>query len=176
MFRKRREDLKTPTKYYVESLVVLMENGDIRIKSNIVLNENRYGIRNDDDIILVKDRQFTKFYFMILDDLYLSIKPIEQRAESRAKFYYLALKHYSFVLTCDDEHNLHFIHTPHNKTVDENEDIVYLITYYNGYKEEPLRVSKFDSLKYEMSKLNKEYGLARAYPINFTSFNTAFDL
>lgn len=174
MVNKKREDLKCPTKYYVEALVAIMETGEPEIRPAIVLNENKFGIRNDEDIIIIKERQFIKFYFMILDDLYLSIKPIEERAKTRAMFYYLAFKHYSFVLTCDENRNLHFIHTLHNEVVDKNEDIVFLITRYNGYKEEPLKVSRFDTLRYEMDTLNKKYGSStRAYPLNFSSFNKA---
>jgi hypothetical protein len=161
-------------KYYIESLIATqVSDPDIHIGVN---KENRAGLLNDDDIILINFRSFNKFYFTIMDIVSTPEDHLYQKALDKASKLYKCFKDYSYELSYDDNRNFHFYPIESRSDfVDKTEDIAYLITYYNGYTNEPLRIAKFNSLKAEMRKLNKKYGPTRARPLNITSFSTVFD-
>lgn len=161
------------TRYYVEALFARgIENNRMEPAVSYT-TENKYGVRNDGDVIFEKNHTFYKFYFILKADF--DEKYLEERCKTKAKFYYLEYINYCFTLTCDEQRRLHLRFAKRKECFDKDDDVVYLITHYNGSTNEPLKVVKFEHLTREMSRLNKTYVSTIAHPLNFVSFHTAID-
>lgn len=153
-------------KYYIE--VLFTSHGAIRMLTVKTYNAN--GLRNDEDIILSNLGNLTRFLFMVETD-----DPKEEEFKEKANYLYKLYKQYGFELTWDADCNFHFHPTKPKFKVEKGLEVAYLITNFNGTRQDPIEVVTKNCLRKEMYHISLKYDFVRAEPIPLVSFAKAFD-